>query len=80
VLNLDPDLILASLLPGALGFVLFRYGRSMDRVPHIIAGLVLMIFPVFVPFVWLMLALTAVIALALVVGVKAFNLLGSSDE
>jgi hypothetical protein len=74
VLSFEPDVMLASLLPGALGFILFRYGRSMDRVPHLFAGLVLMIFPVFVPTVWLMLTITALLTLALVVGVKVFDL------
>ena len=74
MLGFDPEVMLASLLPGALGFILFRYGRSMDRVPHIIAGLTLMVFPVFVPYVWLMLLLTAVITGGLVVATKGFDL------
>jgi hypothetical protein len=74
VLTLDPNVMLASLLPGGIGFVLFRYGRSMDRAPHILAGLVLMIFPMFVPTVWLMLLITALLCLLLFVAVRAFHL------
>ena len=74
MLSLDPEVMLASLLPGALGFVLFRYGRSMDRVAHVAAGLTLMVFPAFVPYVWLMLLLTGLIVVALVVATKAFDL------
>lgn len=72
--TLDPNVMLASLLPGGIGFVLFRYGRSMDRAPHILAGLVMMVFPIFVPSVWPMLALTAACCLALFVAVRALHL------
>ena len=74
VLSLDPELLLASLLPGAIGFVLFRYGRSMNRPPQIVVGMLMMVFPIFVPYVWLTLAITALLSLGLVVAVRGFRL------
>ena len=74
MLSLEPEILLASLFPSAIGFVLFRYGRSMSRPPHIIVGMLMMIFPIFVPYVWLTLALTAFFCLGLFVAVRRFDL------
>ena len=54
----------ASLVVSAIGFVAFMYGRKLERVPQIVAGLLLMGFPYFVPNVFVM----AGIAAALLVG------------
>ena len=40
--------LLASLLVSSIGFVLFVYGRKLTRLPQLVAGLVLMVFPYFV--------------------------------
>jgi hypothetical protein len=47
--NLDASTLVAGFLVSGVGFVLFSYGRKMGRVPHTVAGLVLMVFPYFVP-------------------------------
>jgi hypothetical protein len=44
----DPTLLLLSLVPGGIGFVLFTYGRKQGRAPQIIAGLLLLAYPYFV--------------------------------
>jgi hypothetical protein len=44
-MNLDPTWIFLSLIPGGIGFVLFVYGKKQSRMPHLIAGLALMIYP-----------------------------------
>ena len=41
--------ILASTLVGGVGFVLFQYGRKSTRMPQLVSGLTLMLFPLFVP-------------------------------
>ena len=46
--------IIAGFFVSGVGFVLFKYGRKMGRVPHVLAGLVLMVFPYFVPNPYLM--------------------------
>lgn len=43
------------------GFVLFFYGRRMKRLPQLATGLVLMVYPYFVPGVLAMLAIAAVL-------------------
>ena len=45
----DASSIIAGLLVSSIGFVLFSYGKKMSRPPHMISGLVLMVFPYFIP-------------------------------
>ena len=51
--------LLASVLVGSIGLGLFVYGKRQRRVPHAVAGLVLMVYPYFVPSVALMLVIAA---------------------
>ena len=44
-MTLDPTWIFLSLIPSGIGFVLFVYGRKQDRWPHLVAGLLLMVYP-----------------------------------
>jgi hypothetical protein len=44
-MNFDPTWIFLSLIPGGIGFVLFAYGKKLQRWPHMIAGLLLMGYP-----------------------------------
>jgi len=46
-MNLDPTWLLLSLVPSGIGFVLFVYGKKQQRWPHLVAGLVLMVYPYF---------------------------------
>lgn len=55
-MNLDVSSIAAGFVVSGVGFVLFSYGRKMGRAPHVGVGLVLMVFPYFVPSVLVMLA------------------------
>jgi hypothetical protein len=41
--------IIASLLVSSIGFILLHYGRTMARVPQLVVGLVMLIYPYFVP-------------------------------
>ena len=41
-MNLDPTWIFLSLIPSGIGFVLFMYGKKLQRWPHMIAGGLLM--------------------------------------
>ena len=56
-MNFDPNLLLLSLLPSGIGFVLFTYGRKQLRWPHLAAGVALMLYPYFATT---MLSLTAI--------------------
>ena len=39
------DALVASIIPGSVGFVLLYYGKRQSRIPHVIAGLPLMVMP-----------------------------------
>ena len=43
----DPTWLLVSLIPNGVGFVLFVYGKKQQRWPHLVAGLLLMVYPFF---------------------------------
>ncbi len=64
-MDLEPSTLLAALVVGGAGFVLFRYGKAQQRLPHLITGLVLMVFPYFVGGVIPMFAVGAAIVGAL---------------
>jgi len=55
--NLDAGYIFASLLVSGAGFVVFSYGRSRRRFPHMCVGAVMMGYPYVVTAVPLMLAI-----------------------
>ena len=46
-MDLDPTLLMLSLMPSGVGFVLFVYGRKNGRWPQLAMGLVLMVYPYF---------------------------------
>ena len=55
--------LFVSLLIGAVGTGLFIYGKKQSRWPQLACGVVLCIYPYFVPNIWVMVG----IALALIV-------------
>ena len=46
-MNLDPTWLFLSLIPSAVGFVLFMYGKKQARWPQLVGGLALMVYPLF---------------------------------
>jgi hypothetical protein len=48
-MSFDPASLALSVFLGFVGLALFVYGRKQARVPHIVAGLLLMIYPYFTP-------------------------------
>lgn len=60
-MHLDVSSIAAGFIVSGVGFVLFNYGRKMGRLPHVVVGLVLMVFPYFVPSVLVMLGIAALL-------------------
>lgn len=57
-----------SLFIGAIGSALFIYGKKQGRIPQLATGLVLVVYPYFIPTLWLM-AVVAVVLLAVLWGV-----------
>jgi hypothetical protein len=70
-MNLDPTWIFLSLIPGGIGFVLFVYGKKQDRWPHLVAGLILMVYPYFTTSVVSLVSVGALIGGGLWYAVRA---------
>lgn len=60
-MDFSPGPLIASLLVGTIGFGLFLYGKKAERMPQLLTGVVLMVFPYFVPGVIAMLIVTALL-------------------
>jgi hypothetical protein len=46
--------LFASVVIGSVGFGFFLYGKKQRRMPHLLGGITLMVYPYFVSGVWLM--------------------------
>jgi hypothetical protein len=44
-MNIDANSLLLSLLFSSVGFVFFMYGKKQSRLPHMTAGVLLMVYP-----------------------------------
>jgi hypothetical protein len=62
--------LFVSLLIGSVGFVLFVYGKKQSRLPHLLTGLALMLYPYFVASVFWMVAVACLILAALWLAVR----------
>jgi hypothetical protein len=69
--SLDPGLLLFSLVTSGAGYVLFTYGRKQDRMPHLLAGIVYMVYPYFVNTLIANVAVAAILAVGLWITVRA---------
>jgi hypothetical protein len=72
-LNLSLGSLVAGGFISLVGLAVLMYGRKEVRVPHIVAGAILIIFPYFVGLWWLEL----VIAAAVLAALALFSRLGS---
>ena len=46
-MSFDPTVLILSLIPSGIGFVLFTYGRKSDRWPQLVTGILFMVYPYF---------------------------------
>jgi hypothetical protein len=69
-LDIDASSLIAGLAVSSVGFVLFSYGKKMSRPPQMIGGLLLMVFPYFIPGVAWMLAIGALLCALVWVAVQ----------
>ena len=60
-----------SLFIGAIGSGLFIYGKKQSRMPQLLAGIALVVYPYFVPNLWLMSGIALALLSGLWVAVKA---------
>lgn len=70
-MSLDPGLLLFSLVTSGAGFVLFTYGKKQGRMPHLLAGIVYMVYPYFVNTLLATVAIAAVLGIGLWMAVRA---------
>ena len=47
-MSFDATTLFLGLITGGIGFVLFVYGKKQERWPHLVAGLLYMVYPYFV--------------------------------
>jgi hypothetical protein len=69
-MSFDATSLFTSLLVSSVGFVLLTYGRRMSRPPHLLAGLVLLVYPYFVAGPLLMLVIAGALIGALWLAVR----------
>jgi len=69
-LDFDVNVLIASLIPSGIGFVLFTYGKKQHRLPQLVGGIVLMVYPYFTPTMGAMLTVGALICVAVWAAVK----------
>jgi hypothetical protein len=69
-LNFSPGWIIASLIVSSIGFVLLSYGKKMQRIPQLVVGLAMLIYPYFVPNVVAMLIVAGVLSAGLWVATR----------
>jgi hypothetical protein len=70
-MNFDPMWLFLSLVPSGIGFVLFVYGKKQDRMAHLIAGLLLMVYPLVTPTVVSLVGVGLAIGAGLWIAVRA---------
>jgi len=70
-MGFDPTLLMLSLVPSGIGFVLFMYGRKQQRWPQLAAGIVLMIYPYFTD------TILAMVGVGLAIGAGTYALIAS---
>ena len=62
-MNIDPTWLFLSLIPSGIGFVLIVYGKKQGRWPHLVAGLLLTVYPYVAP------TLLALVGVGVLIGV-----------
>ena len=70
-LKFDPLWLFLSLIPSGIGFVLFIYGKKQARMPYLVAGIVLMVYPIFTPTVLSLVGVGVLVCAALWMAVRA---------
>jgi hypothetical protein len=68
--SFDPASLIISFVISSIGFVLLTYGRKMSRPPQMLTGIILLIFPYFVPGVAWMLGIAGALLLLLWVSLQ----------
>ncbi len=70
-MSLDGNVLILSLVPSGIGFVLFVYGKKQERWPHLAAGIAFLTYPYFTQTVLAMVGVGIGLALALYLAVQS---------
>ncbi len=68
--SFDPTWLFLSLIPGGIGFALFVYGKKQQRMPQLVTGLLLMVYPYFTTTTTPLIAVGAAIGAGLWVALR----------
>ena len=63
-MDLSAGNLFLSLVIGTIGAVFFMYGKKQRRIPHLLGGIVLSLYPYFIPNLWIMGGIAVAIVLA----------------
>jgi len=69
-MEIDAGSLLMSILVSGVGFVAFSYGKKQHRLPQMVAGVTLMVFPYFVSSLWIMLLIAALVMGLMTVAIR----------
>ena len=61
----DAPVLMLSLIPGGVGFVLMMYGRKQNRWPQLLCGILLIVYPYFTTSVAPMISVGVAVGAAL---------------
>ncbi len=64
-MNMDAPSFFASFVIGSIGLVALLYGKRQSRLPQMVIGLTLMVYPYFIPNVWVMIVIAVALPVAL---------------
>jgi len=70
-MDISPAALFLSLLIGAVGTGLLLYGRKQQRWPQMVGGVILCVYPYFVPNVWVMSGIAVALCAAVWAAVRA---------
>ena len=69
--SLDTTWLILSIIPSSIGFVLFVYGKKRGLTPHLVAGVLLMVYPIIATTVTTLLVGGGLIGLGLWYAIRA---------
>ena len=73
-MNLETDTLIGSLVIGGIGTVSFIYGKRQSRVPQMVAGAILVIYPYFIDDIFLMVGIAVAVLAALWASIRFLRL------
>jgi hypothetical protein len=69
--TLDPTWLFFSLIPSGIGLVLFVYGKKQSRIPQLVGGIVLMVYPILTPTVTSLVVVGVLVCVAVWMTIRA---------